>query len=52
MISNNKLKQYHHVRITEENRMDLTLWKVFLSSQATFNTFQYSMFATADSRTD
>ena len=28
---NNKLKQHHHVKITEENRLDLKVWREFLT---------------------
>ena len=30
-ITSNKLKAHHHVRITKEHRMDLAIWKQFLS---------------------
>ena len=32
-INSNKLKAHHHVRITQENRLDLMIWKQFLNSQ-------------------
>ena len=33
---NSKLKQHHHVKIKEETRLDLLVWKKFLSSQRAF----------------
>ena len=37
IISNPNLKQYHHVRITEEVRQDMITWKKFLEHQSVFN---------------
>ena len=31
-VMHNKLKPHHHVKISNENRLDLTVWKTFLSS--------------------
>ena len=30
------LKQHHHVRVTQENRLDLQIWKFFLSQSSVF----------------
>ena len=30
-VSSDKLKQHHHVNITEENRLDLLVWRAFLT---------------------
>ena len=35
-VQNGKLKQHHHVRITNENRMDLLTWKFFLTQPSAF----------------
>ena len=37
MFSGNKnLRQHHHIKIKEENRLDLLVWKEFLSQQEAF----------------
>ena len=35
-IPNGNLKPHHHIKITEENRMDLLVWKEFLSNPDCF----------------
>ena len=36
MISNQSLKQHHHVNINAENRLDLKVWKTFLENPSVF----------------
>ena len=36
LTGNPSLKQYHHVRISEENRLDLMVWDIFLRDQNSF----------------
>ena len=36
MTAGKTLKQYHHVRVSEENRMDLQVWKKFLQHPQVF----------------
>ena len=36
MTANPKLKQHHHVKVTNENRLDLLVWKQFLSSSESY----------------
>ena len=35
-VANNNLRQYHHVAVTVENKMDLHIWKVFLQCPDVF----------------
>ena len=37
MTSNPNLKQFHHVRITNENHQDLMVWRCMLENQTVFN---------------
>ena len=36
IVSGDNLKPHYHVRITEENRLDLLIWKTFLVNQQAF----------------
>ena len=36
IAGNKKLKQHHHVKIREENRLDLLVWRNFLSNREAF----------------
>ena len=36
LISNEKLKQHHHVHLTQETRQDLMVWQTFLNHPAVF----------------
>ena len=36
-VNHTKLLPHHHVRLTKENKLDLELWKVFLSNQAAYS---------------
>ena len=36
IAGSDKLKQHHHVRVKEENRLELMVWKVFLSRPEVF----------------
>ena len=35
-LTNDNLKPHHHVKISEENRLDLMVWKEFLAQQDSF----------------
>ena len=47
---NPKLKQYHHIRVNSEMRMDLEIWSQFLSHQSAFarSFIDFSEIKTAD----